>query len=49
MLSRLDEIPFPFLFHITLTAYHKDIERHVPDKTKIIEGIKKTLREDWER
>ena len=41
MLSRLDEIPFPFLFHITLTAYHKDIERHVPDKTKIIEGIKK--------
>lgn len=41
MLSRLDEIPFPYLFHITLTAYHKDIERHVPDKTKIIEGIKK--------
>lgn len=40
MLSRLDEIHFPFLFHVTLTPYHKDIERYVPDKTKIIEGIK---------
>lgn len=40
MLPRLDEIHFPFLFHVTLTPYHKDVERHVPDKTKIIEGIK---------
>ncbi|WP_416327761.1 DUF1848 domain-containing protein [[Eubacterium] hominis] len=39
MLSRLEEIPFPYLFHITLTAYRQDIEPYVPDKRKIIEAI----------
>ena len=26
MLDRLDEIRFPYLFHVTLTGYHRDIE-----------------------
>lgn len=34
--QRLDEIPFPFLIHVTLTPYHRDIEPNVPDKEKII-------------
>lgn len=28
------------IFQVTLTPYHKDIEPFVPDKSKIIEGIK---------
>lgn len=40
MLSRLKEIPFPYIFHVTLTGYHHDIEQAVPDKKAIIEGIK---------
>lgn len=41
MIDRLSEIPFPFLFHITVTAYHKEIEaglRHT--KQQIIQGVK---------
>jgi len=36
----LKEINKPIIFHITLTPYKKDIEPSVPDKTKVIEGIK---------
>ena len=44
MLPRLHEIPFPYIFHITLTAYHHDIECQVPDKRKIIQAIKELSR-----
>ena len=40
MLERLDEISFPFLFHVTLTGYHQDIEPGIPDKRKIINHLK---------
>ena len=39
MLRRLDEIPFPYLFHITLTGYHADIEPGVRDKGGILRAI----------
>lgn len=39
MLDRLQEIPFPFLFHVTLTGYHRDIEAGVRDKHEIIRAI----------
>ena len=32
MLPRLKEIPFPYLFHVTLTGYHSDIEPGVRDR-----------------
>lgn len=41
ILTHLKEIDKPILFHITLTPYKKDIEPNVPDKTLIIEAIKK--------
>ncbi len=37
----LKEIDKKIIFHITLTPYKKDIEPNVPDKSTIIEGIKK--------
>lgn len=37
----LPEIKQPFLFHVTLTGYLKDIEPYVPDKKRTIENIKK--------
>lgn len=40
MLHRLDEIPFPYVFHVTLTPYHEDIEKHVPNKKEIIMAVK---------
>ena len=40
IIKYLKDIDKPILFHITLTPYKKDIEPYVPDKTKIIEGIK---------
>lgn len=40
MLKRLSEIPFPFLFHVTFTPYHQDIEPYVRDKESIIRSIK---------
>lgn len=39
MLDRLDEIRLPYLFHITLTPYHSDIEKHVGNKKDILEAI----------
>ena len=36
----LKEINKPIIFHVTLTSYKKDIEPNVPDKSKVIEGIK---------
>lgn len=39
MMERLNEIPFPYLFHITLTPYHHDIEPNVPDKQTLIQAI----------
>lgn len=41
ILDRIKEIKKPILFHVTLTAYHKDIEPNVPSKRKIMEAIKK--------
>lgn len=40
IIKYLKDIDKPILFHITLTPYKYDIEPYVPDKTKIIEGIK---------
>lgn len=40
MLERLSEIPFPFLFHVTFTPYHQDIEPYVKEKEKILQGIR---------
>lgn len=40
MLDRLDEIPFPYYYHITITPYQNDIEPNVMNKTKIMEAIK---------
>lgn len=41
MLDRLDEIRFPYLFHVTLTGYHRDIEPGIPDKRAIVQAVKK--------
>lgn len=40
LLSRLEEIPFPYMIHVTLTPYHSDIEPHVPNKQTVINAIK---------
>lgn len=39
MLQRLDEIRFPYLFHITLTPYHQDLETQVMQKTNILKAV----------
>lgn len=41
ILDRLDSIEIPFIFHVSLTPYKKDIEPNVPSKGKVIEAIKK--------
>lgn len=41
IIDYLKEIKKPIIFHITITGYKKDIEKNVPDKKTIIEGIKK--------
>lgn len=41
ILNKLDNIKIPFIFHVTLTPYKKDIEPNVPSKGKVIEAIKK--------
>lgn len=41
ILDYLKEIDKPILFHITLTPYKQDIEPNVPNKSDIIEAIKK--------
>lgn len=40
IMSHLQEIPFPFLFQITLTPYGKDIEPFVPSKGLLVKKIK---------
>lgn len=40
MLPRLDEIHLPYLFHITLTPYQKDMEPGISNKSQIIEAVK---------
>ena len=41
LLKYIDKINYPFIVHITLTPYHKDIEPNVLDKKRIITAIKK--------
>ena len=41
ILDKLDDIKIPFIFHVTLTPYKKDIEPNVPPKGLVIEAIKK--------
>ena len=41
IVDKLKDINKPIYFHVTLTPYLKDIEPNVPDKTKVIEAIKK--------
>lgn len=41
LLKNLDKIDKPFIVHITLTPYGKDIEPNVPNKQSTIEIIKK--------
>ena len=41
MLDRLDEIRFPYLFHVTLTGYRRDIEPGIPDKRAIVQAVKR--------
>lgn len=40
-LKYIDEIKHPYIFQITLTPYHRDIEPKMPQKQLIIEGIKR--------
>ncbi len=40
IIKHIDKIPVPFIFHVTLTSYKKDIEPNVPAKGKIINAIK---------
>lgn len=40
IIGKLDDIKIPFIFHVTLTPYKKDIEPNVPPKGKIIKAIK---------
>lgn len=41
IVDKLALINKPIVFHVTLTPYKKNIEPNVPEKTKIIEAIKK--------
>lgn len=41
ILDKLDDIKIPFIFHVTLTPYKKDVEPNVPPKGLVIEAIKK--------
>lgn len=40
LLKRIDKIPFPSMYHITITPYHQDIEPNVLDKKTIIQAVK---------
>ena len=44
IIEYLPSINIPMVFQVTLTPYHKDIEPYVPNKTEIIEAIKKISR-----
>lgn len=39
ILPRINEIPFPYLFQVTFTPYHQDIEPYVLDKKVVLDGI----------
>ncbi len=39
ILGSLDQIPVPYLFQVTLTPYHQDVEPNVANKKEIIKGI----------
>lgn len=41
LIKRVEEIKIPFIVHVTLTPYEKDIEPNVPSKTSTIEAIRK--------
>ena len=41
MLNKIKLIKKPILFHVTITPYNKDIEPNVPNKTEIINAVKK--------
>lgn len=41
ILDKINQISIPILFQVTLTPYKKDLEPNVPDKTQIIQAIKK--------
>lgn len=41
IIDYLQDIEKPIIFHVTLTPYKNDIEPNVPDKSQLIEGIKK--------
>ena len=43
--KNMDKIPYPFILHVTITPYLKDIEPFVPDKKKTIEIVKKISQE----
>lgn len=36
MMRYLDELDFPYFFHITLTGFGREIEPHVPDKQNVL-------------
>lgn len=40
MMPRLHELKLPYVFQITLTPYHQDIERHVANKSEILQAIR---------
>ncbi len=39
--KRMNDIPYPYILHVTITPYLKDIEPYVPEKRKTIEIVKK--------
>ncbi len=41
ILNQLHKIKIPMLFHVTITPYKKDIEPNLPQKTQIIDAVKK--------
>ena len=41
ILNKIKLIKKPILFHVTITPYNKDIEPNVPNKTEIINAVKK--------
>ena len=41
IIDKLDDIKIPYIFHVTITPYKKDIEPNLPSKSDIIEAVKK--------
>ena len=41
IIDKLDNIKKPYIFHVTITSYKKDIEPNLPSKSDIIEAVKK--------